>query len=102
MNPNPCTCPSYACAVHKPDQQALGDPKDSVHPFEQEAFLAEVEKLISQIQECTQLIGGIPHSGRTRDQIVERYRELYDERKAKILRVEEINRLCIEKGYITA
>lgn len=83
----------------------LGNPPGiPVHPFEQEAFLAETDKLISEINTINQRMAGIPrayprhpHSAR-----LNAYKKLYDDRKTKVLRIQEINKICIEKGYIQA
>lgn len=86
------TCPDCSGTVNHP-------------PDEQFDFLKETEKLIDEINKLTERIGGIPYGAlkdAPQEERMKKFRELYDERKAKILRIEEINKICIEKGYITA
>ncbi len=86
-------------------QAILGSPPGipvSVYT-EQELFLKEAETLIQEINKINERMAGIPRArpARPKELRLELYKQLYDERKAKILRVEEINKVCLEKGYIT-
>ena len=65
---------------------------------EKEVLADEAENLVKAIHLATQMIGGL---GKTPKHLrSDRLKELYDTRNVNILRMHEIHRIAVEKGYI--
>ncbi len=79
----------------------LQSPKTEAE-IEADKFSDEVETIGGEITVLTQRLGGLSLLPITRSEMMAKFKELYEARKAKINRLSEIAKLSVEKGYVKA